>query len=138
MIVRAIDDNNDWTYGKGLEDYRTNNEAVAQSIKTRLQSFFGDCFFANQEGIDWFNLLGSKSQLPLNLAINATILNTDNVTGIVETSISLSPSRDLLITYIATTSFGVVSSTVILATSNRLLTQSGDILTDQSGNPITI
>lgn len=138
MIVRAIDDNNDWTYGKGLEDYRTNNEAVAQSIKTRLQSFFGDCFFANQEGIDWFNLLGSKSQLPLNLAINATILNTDNVTGIVETSISLSPSRDLLITYIATTSFGVVSSTVILATSNRLLTQGGDILTDQSGNPITI
>jgi len=91
MIVRALDSDDDWQFGKGKNDYRANNDAIAQSIKTRLSMVLGDCFFAVSEGIDWFNQLGGKNQLALNLSINATILNTEGVTGILQTSLSVSP-----------------------------------------------
>ena len=42
MKVRAIDINNDWTFGRGLQDYKLNDRAVAQNVKTRLQSFGGN------------------------------------------------------------------------------------------------
>jgi len=99
MIVRAIDENGDWTFGKGKNDYKSENNAVAQKILTRLSSFLGDCFFALDEGIDWFNLLGAKNQLALNLAISGKILNTEDVVGIIQLSINLSPQRELTIKY---------------------------------------
>jgi hypothetical protein len=86
MIVRALDANGDWTFGKGKNDYLVNREALKQILHTRLLSFLGDCFFALTAGIDWFNLLGSKDRLALSLAVNATILNTPQnvVTGILQ------------------------------------------------------
>lgn len=93
MIVRALDSNNDWTFGKGLNDYKSQNAAIAQSIQTRLSCFLGDCFFDMGAGINWFSLLGSKSQTALNLAINAVILNTEGVTSILQTTLSLNPQR---------------------------------------------
>lgn len=106
MIVRAIDSQGDWLYGKGRNDYKSGRIAVAQSIQTRLSSFLGDCFFAKNAGIDWFNLLGSKQRIALNLAISAVILNTDNVTGILELSLNLSQNRRITIKYNTQTTFG--------------------------------
>jgi hypothetical protein len=109
MIVRGIDANNDWLYGKGRNDYRANVDAVAQNIKTRLQSFLGDCFFQTDAGIDWFNLLGSKDRLQLQLSINATILNTQDVTGIILVSSNLTQNRVFSIQYQVQTSYGPVN-----------------------------
>lgn len=106
MKVRSIDSNNDWNFGKSLADYKQNNLAVAQNIKTRLQSFLGDCFFDQSAGLDWFNLLGSKNLIGLRLEISSTILNTPEVTGIVELSVNLSENRTVLIQYSATTVYG--------------------------------
>jgi hypothetical protein len=50
-------------------------------------------FFDLGAGIDWFNLLGAKDQVALNLSISAVILNTLNVTGILQLSASLSANR---------------------------------------------
>lgn len=112
MRVRAIDSLGDWTFGKGANDYKVNLNAVAQDIKTRLNSFLGDCFFKRTAGIDWFNLLGGKDLIALNLAINATILNTANVTGLLQTSANLDHvTRIYSVTYIVQTSFGVVANT---------------------------
>lgn len=117
MRVRALL-NGDWTYGAGLNNYLTGTKAVAQAIDTRLSSFLGDCFFDVTAGIDWFNLLGAKNQLALQLAISATILNTQSqgqsvVTGIVNLSLNLNhTTRVFTVTYTATTIFGVVSSSV--------------------------
>lgn len=91
MIVRAIDTNNDWLFGKGRNDYKSNMDAIIQNIKTRLQSFLGDCFFAQGDGIDWFNLLGGKDRLALQLEVTAAILNTDGVTRL--NSLSISENR---------------------------------------------
>ncbi len=115
MIVRGIDATGDWLFGKGLNDYLTGKAALSQEIRTRLMSFLGDCFFDKEAGIDWFNLLGSKNQLSLQLAIRATILNTtypaSAVTGIVETTVSLDSSRELSIAYSVDTTFGNLANT---------------------------
>jgi hypothetical protein len=115
MRVRALNPaTGDWTYGSGQNNYLQANAAVAQTISCRLLSFLGDCFFDTSAGLDWFNFLGgSKSELALQLAINAVILNTDNVTGIVNTAINLIHStRAFSVSYTVTTTFGNVTSVV--------------------------
>jgi hypothetical protein len=89
MIVRAIDENGDWTFGKGRNNYRSGNPAVAQCLQTRLYMFLGDCFFALDEGIDWLNRLGSRNELALKLDIAARILNTKEVTGLLQLQTNL-------------------------------------------------
>ena len=91
MRVRALDSNGDWTFGQGQNNYLVNQAAVVQNINTRLKMFVGDCFFALSAGIDWTNLLGSKNQVALNLAINTTILNTDGVVGSILNSAVFNP-----------------------------------------------
>lgn len=99
MRVRALDVNGDWTFGKGQNDYLTGIPALAQNIKTRLSSFLNDCFFNLNFGIDWFNLLGSKNETGLNLAIASMLLNTQNVSGILELSINVDNNRVITIQY---------------------------------------
>lgn len=111
MIVRAIDSVGDWLFGKGKNDYKKNIEAVAQSIRTRLQSHLGDCFWAVDQGVDWFNLLGSKKRLELELVITSTILNTPEVTSLIEVLFSVDENRVMLIQYSVNTIYGVVSGT---------------------------
>lgn len=136
MIVRAIDSNNDWTFGKGRNNYVSNNDAIAQNIKTRLQSFLGDCFFALDQGVDWFNLLGSKNQPALELAVRAVLLNTDGVTGIVDASVDLDPgTREIVMKYTVNTIYTKTdaSAAPITDTTTFLLTEAGDILTTEQG-----
>ena len=112
MIIRALDSNGDWTYGKGQNNYKSGNAAVAEDIQTRLASFLGDCFFDTGAGIDWFNLLGGKDQLALNLAVSAVILNTENVTGILQLSINLvRATRAITIQYDVQTTYSQTSGT---------------------------
>ncbi len=89
MRVRALDSDHDWTFGKGRNDYLSDNRAVVQNINTRLSSFLGDCFFDLGAGIDWFTFLSSKNQAGLALAISSTILNTADVTGINQLTMNL-------------------------------------------------
>lgn len=106
-IVRAINSNGDWLFGKSLNDYLSGNMAVQQNIRTRLLSFIGNCFFDTIAGIDWFNLLGSKNQLALSLAISAVILNTPNVTGILQLGVSLTTNRLFTISYKVQTTYSL-------------------------------
>ena len=110
MRVRALDGTHDWTFGKGRNNYLRDNAAVAQNIDTRLNSFLGDCLFDSGAGIDWFNLLGNKNRLALNLAVSAVILNTAYVSGILQLSINLDSARNLTITYRVQTVFSRISS----------------------------
>jgi hypothetical protein len=112
--VRAVDGDNDWLFGKGLNDYYANNDAIAQNVKTRLQSFLGDCFFDIGAGLDWFNFLGSNvtDQTALNLAVSAVILNTENVTALQQLLIGLDVDRNLTIKYKAKTIYSTISGLV--------------------------
>ena len=108
--VRSIDVESDWVFGKGKNDYKLNLDAVEQNLKTRLQSFLGDCFFAEQEGIDWFNLLGNKDKLELNLSVSAVILNTQDVTEIIDYTLFIDPKRNVSLSYEILTVFGETSN----------------------------
>ena len=118
MIVRALDANGDWTYGTGQNNYLSGQAAAEQLIKTRILSFLGDCFFDSTSGIAWFSYLGSlNSELALNLAVSATILNTTDengnqiVTGMQQLSIVLNrQSRNLSVSYQAVTIYSVITS----------------------------
>lgn len=115
MKVRSIDNLEDWNFGKGVGDYKSGNDAVAQLIRTRINSFIGDCFFDQTAGINWFGFLGSKDQTGLSLAVSSVILNTVNVIGINQVFINLNVNRQLSISYNVTTSFSVISDTVIVS-----------------------
>lgn len=110
MRVRGIDINNDWLFGKGQSDYKTARDAVAQDIKTRLQSFLGDCFFALEAGVDWFHLLGGKSVPAISLSVRTTILNTEGVTKLNEISVTLDEARLLTLVYSVNTIYGEITN----------------------------
>lgn len=109
MIVRALDADGDWTFGKSRADYLSNIDAVKQNIKTRLLEFLGDCFFNITAGINWLSFLGgSKNPPALNLSISSIILNTFGVTGIRQLSISLI-NRNFSVNYEADTIYSITS-----------------------------
>lgn len=65
MRVRNVDKDNDWKFGHSNSDYVREAYAVALDIKLKLQEWYRDCFFAEQNGIDWRTRLGSHSQKEL-------------------------------------------------------------------------
>lgn len=138
MIVRSIDVDNDWNFGKGKNDYLKNNKAIEQSIKTRLQSFLGDCFFSLDAGIDWFNLLGSKNKAKLELDVRAVIMNTDGVTKLISSSTLVNAqTRRINMTYVVETIYTNNNpETLIADISSFLLTEDGDVLVTEDGSGI--
>lgn len=135
MIVRSLDNLGDWRFGKGRNDYLSQNKAVIQDISTRLNMFLGDCFFASADGIDWFNLLGSKNELALQLSVRTTILNTVGVKGLVSLAIFIDPSsRRITMTYTVNTIYTQNNNLLAIpASSSFLLTEGGDVLTSEDG-----
>lgn len=109
MRVRGIDSVGDWLFGKGKSDYKYDVNALAQIIETRLKSFLGDCFFAENDGIDWFNLMGSKNIRDLRLAVAAQILNTEGVNSLAELSVNIDGARKLTLQYSLVSVYGEIS-----------------------------
>lgn len=109
MIFRNLDSNNDWIIGQGFGSYVSQNQAIGLNIKTRLQSWVGDCFFAQTAGIDWWNRLGSKNQLTLlSNDLQRVISQSSGVTGILAFNVSLvgrSVSASYTVQTIYSTSF---------------------------------
>jgi len=100
MRVSGLDSDGDWIFGSGKASYKTQSEAVLQSIKTRLKSFTDDWFLNIEDGIDWINLLGSKdNEDSINREIEKTILQTDGVVAIINFSTTLT-DRNLSVSVI--------------------------------------
>lgn len=109
MIIRALDINWDFTFGKGKSDYMTGNLAIAENIKTKLLSFYRDCFFDVEAGVDWFRLLGTLGQISnkteIELRTRAIILQCYGVVRIVSLSSSITSLRKLSLSYVVDTVF---------------------------------
>ena len=99
MTFRALDVNHDWTFGAGLANYVSGEDEIALNVKTRLLSFWSNCFFDLETGIDWFNLLEYNQQENLEAAINATIIETEGVTAINDIQVVMRSGRNVNITY---------------------------------------
>lgn len=62
MRIRLVDSENDWMFGRGHQNYAKEALSVMYNVKTKLQSWIGDCFFDAFEGIDWQNRIGRYGQ----------------------------------------------------------------------------
>lgn len=80
MKIRTIDAEGDWQFGKGLQSYQYENNAISENIKTRLMSFLNDCWFDMNAGLDWFRLLGEKNKKSeIELTVQGIILQSYGV-----------------------------------------------------------
>ena len=105
---RALDSDSDWNFGKGKQDLLANDDAILLNIKTRLQSFYNDCFFDTDFGIDWFNLLEKGQATKLLNSISSVIASTIGVSQVVSVEPLFEPtSRVLTITYSINTVFSI-------------------------------
>ena len=64
-LIRRLDSNDDWCFGRGTSDYASNEDCVIQNLRTRLKEWKYNCFFARLNGIDWITRLGDKNQKEL-------------------------------------------------------------------------
>lgn len=99
MEFRQLTDAGDWTFGSGLNNYASDDDAIGLNIRTRILSWVGDCFFDAGAGIDWVNRLGSRNQQELlELDLRTLILQTEGVTAINNISVVVT-GRDFSATY---------------------------------------
>ena len=92
MIIRATTATNDWTFGKGLQDYFTNEAAVEANIRTKLLEWVGDCFFNQLAGVDWKNRLDVGQQANLAVEIKQVVLQCFGVVQILAFQANFSSS----------------------------------------------
>jgi len=106
MIIRKLDINSDWEFGKGLSNYLFGEMALEENIKTRLLSWKNDCFFALDDGIDYRNFLDKGQENNLALAIKSILLTSEGVMGVKQISLELSSNRELTVSYTIDTIYG--------------------------------
>lgn len=80
MRTRRLDNNGDWTFGRGRQSYATKSECVRQKVQTRLHSFRQDWFLDATHGIDWIgNMARRGSRVKVEAEIRNCILQTVGV-----------------------------------------------------------
>lgn len=62
MQIRNVDSRWDWTFGQSQTNYVKDEYAIILDIQMRIKEWYGDCFFALQNGIPWQTRLGSHGQ----------------------------------------------------------------------------
>ena len=82
MQIHKLDKNKDWCYGHGLSDILADDDAIMLNIDTRLNEWVGDCFFAVQNGVDWYNGLDRGMKEFLDRQIRDVIIESFGVVQI--------------------------------------------------------
>ena len=119
MRVRAMDANNDMTFGQGAANFYVNSpQAVAQIIKTRLLLFLGEWFLDTSQGTPWYSqVLGAGTQTTRDRAIRNRILQTPGVSSITGYNSQFNPTTRNFSVRIASsvkTVYGVTDAVVVL------------------------
>lgn len=97
MIIRSLDSDHDFEFGKGIQSFQFGQQAIIENIQTRLMCFLNDCFFDRNFGIDWLRLLGTPgTQQELSLSCRAIILQSFGVTRMNTFSVSVVNRRAIL------------------------------------------
>ena len=87
MKYRRLDENGDYNFGHGEQDFLLDIDAVAQAIKTRLLFFQEEWWEDLTAGIPMFQSILGQAGTPENkdavdMLVRAEILGTPNVTSI--------------------------------------------------------
>ena len=106
MAFRNLDNNHDWTFGIGRNNYVSGSQEVLLNVQTRILSFLGDCFFAPLDGIDWWRLLDYNKQEEAENAVMATIAETEGVESVNQIDSYINSQRRLTLSYSITDIYG--------------------------------
>lgn len=84
MIYRAQDNNNDYTFGSGINNFLQNTpDAVAQAVQTRLKLWAGEWFLDVTEGTPYLSgILGKYTNDTVDQLIKQRILETQGIKSI--------------------------------------------------------
>lgn len=123
MIFRQLNSSGDWTYGAGLSNYATAQQAIALNIQTSILMWQGDCFFSLAGWINWKGLLNIGTQNDLDSALQNIISQCYGVMGIVSATVVTNPTtRQFFPTYTIDTVY------------SQQITSQVQILSGQVGN----
>jgi hypothetical protein len=119
MIYRKLDNDGDYSFGRGKQDFVSDVNAVAQAIKTRLLLLVGEWWEDQADGTPMFQSIlgipGSDENIEsADLIIKDRILDTPYVTEIITYS-SNYEKRHLDVKYTVNTSFGSTVTDTITA-----------------------
>lgn len=94
MRVRKLSASGDYTFGQSQANFYVNQAlGVGQKVETRLRLFEGEWFLDQNDGTPWYqDVFGVRSNPTYDLAIQARILTTFGVQGIVSYSSALTPN----------------------------------------------
>ena len=107
MRFRDLDGTGDWMFGRGLQSYATEDAAIGLNIQTSLLSFYKDCWFAPDAGIDWLRLLGTPGTAnEIQLNVKGVILQCYGVTKVNSVN-AVQNGRGLTISYNINTIFSM-------------------------------
>lgn len=113
--VRALDPNGDYSFGLGRSQFLVDSpDAVAQSIRTRLDLKTGDWFLDLDEDTPYSTkILGEGTRELYDQAIRERILSTPGVLQI-DQYVSRLEGRALSVTARVTTQFGIVTISQVI------------------------
>lgn len=87
MIFRQITSNGDWTFGAGLGNYASNEQAINLNIQTSILMWQGDCFFSLPGWVNWKGLMNVGTQQSLDAALQTLLSQLDGVMAITNASV---------------------------------------------------
>ena len=101
MIIRALDQNLDWTFGLGKQNYLSAQKAINLNIQTRLYEFLNNAFWNMNSGADWPRLLGTPgTKQEIILTCRAIILQSYGVNSVNSISAAYyGNTRNIIISY---------------------------------------
>lgn len=118
MIYRRLDNNGDYSFGRGKQDFLSGANAVAQAIKTRLLLLRSEWWEDQADGTPLFQSVLGAPGTPDNLKavdliIQDRITSTENVTDISEFS-STYENRAYSVKCTVNTAYGTIALEVTL------------------------
>lgn len=100
MKISNLDGFGDFTFGKGLQNYLTAQNAIALDIKTYLKLWTGNAFWALQAGVNWRQFLDKNQEARLLAALQTAILGRYGVMALTQLSANLDPrTRNIVVRY---------------------------------------
>jgi len=103
---RRLNENHDWTFGRGVSNYADSNEAIMMNCKTRLLSFKNDWMIDQNQNIDWFTILGQKNNEETIInEVERVCLNSEGIVNVVSIDIVKSDNRNANIEIVVNTVF---------------------------------
>lgn len=87
MNFRQLTKNNDWTFGGGLSNYASGQQAIALNIQTSILMWAGDCFFSLPGWINWKGLLNVGQQKNLDAALQLILSQAFGVQQVISANV---------------------------------------------------